>query len=80
MSDFWVSSQNFHDHTSATFCLYKCILKEFSALRNRLVWFVFAAYLEVSVVLDVLEKCTKDSWRKRDHRAYRVHKYILVRI
>ena len=41
------------------------------------------AYLGVPVfrsVIEVFEKCTKDSSSQRDHKAYRIHKYILIRL
>ena len=40
---------------------------------------MWCAYLEVSIfksVIEVFEKCTKDSSSQRDHRAYSIHKYI----
>ena len=43
---------------------------------------MWCGYSGVSVfrsVKEVFEKCTKGSLRQRGHRAYRIHKYILVR-
>ena len=43
---------------------------------------MWCACLRVSVfetVLEVFQKCTKDSSRQRDRSAYRIPKYILVR-
>ena len=39
------------------------------------------AYFGISVFkcFSVFKKCTKDSWRQRCHRTYRIHKYMFDR-
>ena len=79
------SSQIFMTLPVRYFVLTKCILKNLLLCAIdylEFVWGCGVPFLEFQYLRgasEVFEKCIKDSLRRRDHRVYRIHKYILVR-